>query len=187
MSNCPYSFKRFVKKPAVKPPPAENHVDLYWDADSNTFVFQMPDGTETALSKAGHTHVSSEITDSSTGGNGASDSGKLTKFNSSGGVTFSASVEDAVGVQIGNTGTNSVGLDVSSSTGTIFRFQGIVSSSQFILQENGNWTVSTTVARNLLAALGIPVYADLTAANAVLSTGDLYYDIALGVCRLATA
>lgn len=40
---------------------------------------------------------------------------------------------------------------------------------------------------NLLAALGIPTYADLTAANAALNAGDIYFDTALGVLRSATA
>lgn len=37
------------------------------------------------------------------------------------------------------------------------------------------------------AALGIPTYADLTAANVALNAGDIYYDTALGKVRAATA
>lgn len=36
-------------------------------------------------------------------------------------------------------------------------------------------------------ALGIPSYADLTAANTALAAGEIYYDIAIGKPRITTA
>ena len=44
-----------------------------------------------------------------------------------------------------------------------------------------------TARTAFLAALGIPTYADLEAANAVLSLGQIYFDTALGTLNTATA
>lgn len=52
---------------------------------------------------------------------------------------------------------------------------------------NPNFSFDTGVDAAFRDALGIPTYADLTAANAALNAGDIYYDTALGVLRAATA
>ena len=52
---------------------------------------------------------------------------------------------------------------------------------------DGDVIMHTVFKTNFLAALGIPTYDDLTAANAALNSGDIYFDTALGSCRAATA
>ena len=64
--------------------------------------------------ESSHTHVSANVTDASTGGNGATDYGKLVKFGGEGGgITFSGT--NTFGVS-GNS-TNGNGVRASSSTG----------------------------------------------------------------------
>lgn len=52
---------------------------------------------------------------------------------------------------------------------------------------SGRELLTAADASAQLAALGIPTYADLTAANAALNSGDIYFDTALGVLRAAIA
>lgn len=49
------------------------------------------------------------------------------------------------------------------------------------------WNYVATAAAEHRLALGIPTYANLTAANAVLAIGQVYFDTALGTLNTATA
>jgi len=78
-------------------------------------VSQATAGTDFAA--AIHTHVSADITDSSGGGNGTGDSGKLAKFSASGGLVGSGTGGGTRGVYGSNTTSGVVGESTASGRG----------------------------------------------------------------------
>lgn len=136
---------------------------------------------------------------SSEGGNGASDNGKVIRFNSSGGFSATASSGSAIIARANAAGAAALsgtadlanGYAVAANTAATGAYAiycyDYTNGEIFSIKGSGAVVLGATVKTNLLAALGIPTYADLTAANAALNAGDIYFDTALGVLRSATA
>lgn len=94
---------------------------------------------------------------------------------------------------LGTTGVSMDSVYMPSGTGTLALTQN--ENGAVLLDSTGvggtlpvtkGGTGSTTIT-GARTALGIPTYADLTAANAALNAGDIYFDTALGKLRSATA
>lgn len=83
--------------------------------------------------------------------------------------------------------SKAVTLFQTNSSGSLIEMTGASSVLHFKITGAGAVTLSAASKTSFLAALGIPTYADLTAANAALNAGDIYFDTALGVLRSATA
>lgn len=64
---------------------------------------------------------------------------------------------------------------------------GIVLGANTLYGLASTFTYLGTAATTHRAALGIPTYANLTAANVALSAGQVYYDTALGTLNTATS
>jgi hypothetical protein len=164
------------------------NVDNTADADK-----PISDATQTALDAKAATFTTS------TGGNGSSDSGKVLVFASNGGISAASSSTSGTALTGSTSGLIGVGVAASSSTaagkaltatadngGQAIQL-GSTSTVHLAISGAGGVVASSTFAENMRSALGIPSYADETAANSALNSGDLYFDEALGVCRLATA
>ena len=131
-----------------------------------------------------HTHVSADITDGSTGGNGASDFGKVAVFRTNGGLQGSA----ASGNAINGTATayGAVALrGYATGTGSIVLSLENNSDTFMSIGQDKSVTMDDAFRENFLAALGINSYDGVLDANADLSNGDLYYDRGTETFRMA--
>jgi hypothetical protein len=117
-----------------------------------------------------HTHPSSEISDAFVGGAGTFTAGAMTKTDSNGGLGATRLI-----AYVFDYGADEPLLRLGcESTGTLFEI-----NTQSV-------TINPGIASLIRGALGIPTYANLTAANSALNAGDIYFDLALGVLRAAT-
>lgn len=86
----------------------------YIGAGTSSFdgAYSSLSGIPLTFSPAAHTHVSADITNASTGGNGASDAAKLVKFRSDGGIYASGSTAVALlGLSVSGDGVNASSTD----------------------------------------------------------------------------
>jgi hypothetical protein len=78
------------------------------------------------------------------------------------------------------------GADQTVSANVTFSNQLNI-SGDIVFKSGMTFSFEGTSLLDLREVLGINTYADLTAANAALNAGDIYYDTALGRIRSATA
>lgn len=81
----------------------------------------------------------------------------------------------------------SVTLAITQSTAGIPDSLSFGSGATEFALSSGGTTIGATARTTFLAALGIPTYADLAAANVDLALGQIYFDTSLGTLNTATA
>lgn len=165
----------------------------------STFGATLTDDADAAAARTTLGLSAAATLSTSTGGNGLADNGKIVIFNTNGGIIALSNTSSGVALTGETTGLVGTGVHAKSSTaagkallatadnGGQALSVGNTSTIHLSVSGNGDFVTSATLATSIRAALGIPTYADLTAANAALNAGDIYFDSSLSVLRAATA
>ena len=120
--------------------------------------------------------------------------GTLLPKNNYAGTTTPAVIDDSsAGYAIGSMWIDTVAKEayrcVDASVGAADWIESTLDATEVLalIAANAAGLSVATTAATIVAALGVPTYADLTAANAALAIGKIYFDTALSSLNVTTA
>jgi hypothetical protein len=162
-------FRKTIPSTVGRPP--NDRIDMFYSSAAGKFVARDAQGNAVKFDADAGSNI-----ETSTGGNGVADEGKAALFGDGGTLTVSGLASVFGNDYVAISGVGEITFSKNNDAE-----QGQVSAATLTAPRQWQLPDASGVAPM------VPAYADLTAANAALSSGDYWWDTTLKKLRIATA